>query len=342
MRCFLALFTLLLASNGFAQITLKKGDLPKVGDTLYRNVSTVLMSSFNPGQSSQNATWDASWVKGGEQTMIHFADPALHQYADSMGDANIIQHDEFDFFCEKTDSGYFVMGLLTDPNTLPADEPVERFDTSINFLPIPLTLNDDIVTGGKVSLSLTDPNITLNLWLDITRDMEVVNYGTLKMDNDSTYDVIMIDLLEVREDSTVTIFNGDTTRNANIDSVYYYEFYAKRFGMPLIRAERDPVNDTILAIEYLQLDRVIVGKKEIAAKTLRVYPNPANDAAWLQLPEGSKRVEVLNLMGQVVKEDVLDHDAGLYKLSGLTKGVYLVSVYGAESEPIGISRFTIR
>lgn len=342
MRCFLLLVAMAITSQGFSQITFTKADLPKVNDTLYRNTSSVLKSSFNPGASPQNTTWDLSWLTGSSQAMVHFSDPALHPEASSLGNANIIQHDEFDFFCEKTDSGYFAMGLLTDPTTLPADEPVESFDSAINFLPIPLNLNDKVTTGGEVRLTLTDPFITLKLWIELTREIDVVNYGKLKMDNDSTYDVLVVDMFETRKDTTTTIFNNDTNVSNSVVEAYYYEFYSKRFGLPLVRAERDPVTDTIIRIEYLELDRTMVSTADRLPQSLRVFPNPSEGTTWVELPSGGQRIEVLNMMGQTVKVDNIGKDANLYQVDGLSEGVYIVSVYGSSDTPVGMARFTVR
>lgn len=341
MRFLLLLIASALVTTGFSQITLTKADMPKVDDTLFRNTSSLLDPSFDPGQSAQNATWDLSWLEGGSQVMIYFSDPALHPEAASLGNANIIQHDEFDFFCERTDTGYFAMGVLTDPNTLPSDEPVESFDTSINFLPVPLTLNDKVTSGGEARVTLTDPNIILNVRIELIREMNVVNYGKLTMDNDSTYDVIMIDLFETRKDSTMTVFGGDTIRNDNVTEGYFYEFYSKRFGFPLVRAERDPVSDTIINIEYLELDRLTVGTEDKLPESLRIFPNPSEGSSWVQLPQGAEHIEVRNVMGQVVQTDQVVAGAGLYQINDLSKGVYIVSVYGDSKNPVGVARFTI-
>mgnify|MGYP003878414679 FL=1 len=269
--------------------------------------------------------------------MVHFSDPALNANKDSLGNANIIQHDEFDFFCEKRDSGYYVLGLLTDPETLPADDPFETFDTAINFMPVPLTLNDKINTGGKVRLTLEDQFISINLWIELLREMDVVNYGSVKMPDNMTYNVIVVDLFEQREDSTKTIFNGDTTYSSNVTREYYYEFYAKEYGMPLLRAQRDSVTDTIISIDFIDLNANPVGFRAPREYSLEVFPNPSNGDFTVKLPSESRKLVVVNAVGQVVEQNPVSGE-GQYLINGLRDGVYFVQIFDASGNRISTAK----
>jgi hypothetical protein len=69
---------------------------------------------------------------------------------------------------------------------------------------------------------------------------------------------------------------------------------------------------------------------------LQVYPNPAQGQAWMQvkmLPAGAYTMKIINVSGQVVREEVIQHHGGLMSkalvLKEFSPGIYTVEISGA-------------
>lgn len=338
MKTFLPLtFFVFISSISFGQITMTVDDLPSVGDSLYRNTTEKIDKSFFPSTDAPNAVWDLSWLTGDSPELVRYSDPKEHELKDSLKDANIVQHSSpVDFFVKKDASGFNALGAIADPDAFP-DDPVVLFQNPVNLLPTPFTLKDENETQGAVTFYYDSDPLYVELYFDISRDLEVVNYGQIKMNDGKTYDVLMVDLFERQITATVTSFSpGDTSRSNDDSKIYYYEFYTKGYGIPLVRAERDSLTDSIISIEYLDTKLFVGDKEPLNLQDLTVFPNPSQDVFNVDLPEGAHQIEVFNAAGQQVHSDAVN--TSRYQLDGLKPGVYMVRVYDRKHSLLGQSR----
>jgi hypothetical protein len=62
-------------------------------------------------------------------------------------------------------------------------------------------------------------------------------------------------------------------------------------------------------------------------ESLKVYPNPAFDALYVDNTEGVRRLEITNMLGQKVKVLNISADNYTVSLDGLDRGMYLISAY---------------
>jgi hypothetical protein len=100
MKTLITLFSVLLASVSIsAQITINRSDFGTIGDLLYYANDTTLSSSFTPGASGPNATWNFSTtVSANFYDSSLFADPATVGGAPEEANIAIIQGDAPSFF----------------------------------------------------------------------------------------------------------------------------------------------------------------------------------------------------------------------------------------------------
>ena len=90
------------------------------------------------------------------------------------------------------------------------------------------------------------------------------------------------------------------------------------------------------AIQISYIDDVIIGEGNCATtgifettkvESLKVYPNPAAEALYIDNTEGVRRLEVTNMLGQKVKVIMVSSDNYTLSLNGLDRGMYLISAY---------------
>lgn len=69
-----------------------------------------------------------------------------------------------------------------------------------------------------------------------------------------------------------------------------------------------------------------VGIDELELRNVSIYPNPATDMLYLNLPSINYSVEVINLMGEVVLKSENKSNTTSLELSNLKSGVYFLTV----------------
>lgn len=90
------------------------------------------------------------------------------------------------------------------------------------------------------------------------------------------------------------------------------------------------------AIQISYIDDIIIGEgtcgrvgifETAKVESLKVYPNPASDALYIDNTEGVRRLEVTNMLGQKVKIVTVSSENFTLSLNGLDRGMYLISAY---------------
>ncbi|MCB0739277.1 MAG: hypothetical protein KDC92_17340, partial [Bacteroidetes bacterium] len=255
-------FILLFAGSASAQITIDSVHMPVIGDSIERGLTRKIDSLFNPTIKALGVTFDCSWLDDtSDLSLTYFSDPSSHPDQSQFPTANIMQiEDTIDIFCKKDKDGYVGIGVAY------AGVSNGAFNPQPIFMKTPFNYQDQYNSHGYVKASV--PNI-VDVVLDLKRDVEVVNYGNVKMPDTMLYEVLVAKVIEIFEFEYT--LGGNTTKER--DSAIYYEFYCQEFPLPLLRAR---MNDTaVVSVEFVFLGHPItVGKEKIAKNDVDVYPNP--------------------------------------------------------------------
>jgi hypothetical protein len=90
-------------------------------------------------------------------------------------------------------------------------------------------------------------------------------------------------------------------------------------------------------IQTSYIDDIVIGEgtcgrvgifETAKVESLKVYPNPATDALYIDNTEGVRRLEITNMLGQKVKIVTVSSENYTLSLNGLDRGMYLISAYG--------------
>lgn len=79
-----------------------------------------------------------------------------------------------------------------------------------------------------------------------------------------------------------------------------------------------------------------LGIKEVAFSDLKVYPNPVVDFLTISHTEELSKVTVVNLLGQIIYNQLLQTDEVKIDMSGWATSTYIVKVYDAENRMTSI------
>lgn len=79
-----------------------------------------------------------------------------------------------------------------------------------------------------------------------------------------------------------------------------------------------------------------LGIKEVAFSDLKVYPNPVVDFLTISHTEEISKVTVVNLLGQIIYNQLLQTDEVKIDMSGWATSTYIVKVYDAENRMASI------
>lgn len=89
-------------------------------------------------------------------------------------------------------------------------------------------------------------------------------------------------------------------------------------------------------IQTSYIDDIVIGEgtcgrvgifETAKVESLKVYPNPATDALYIDNTEGVRRLEVTNMLGQKVKIVTISSENYTLSLDGMDRGMYLISAY---------------
>ncbi|HLN52433.1 MAG TPA: T9SS type A sorting domain-containing protein [Lentimicrobium sp.] len=329
---FLILIVLMSAFISSAQITITSGDMPKPGLTVIRAIDTA--STFLPGGSGTNQTWDFAAASVYMFDTAFFSDPAQLPGGNLFPEANlaegrIIVDPEgtlYNYlFWNNTSNGYYAVGwTLQFSSTSYNFNSVEDYDPDPVLLPFPLNYGDEsssTTTGTRYSSTrienfLIDSSMVIS---HITATITADGSGTLITPVDS-YEVLRVNETSTHVDSTYTWTQGTgwTFDRTDTYETVSYSWIANDYG----EVANLSIDGTDTQFQYLS--SYVIGVKELNPEdALSVYPNPAGDVLFINSPGQVNRIEIYNLSGQLV---LYANSANRISIGHLEKGLYVCNM----------------
>ncbi|MCB0736074.1 MAG: T9SS type A sorting domain-containing protein, partial [Bacteroidetes bacterium] len=255
---------------------------------------------------------------------VTFASPSEFEYKDSFPHANLVMvNGEFNMMARSYEGGIDWYGGVAS-----FDDSVSLilFDEPFHYIKLPLNYLDK--NQDSFSFSFTNklgPNMNMLVNQNQIRNYIVNGYGKLKMRNQIDYEVLRIKITEV--DSTIIAFKTPmgTNETRQMSYSYYYEFWAKGYGQPLLRIEVDSADHSKpINMEILDMEKTSVGLGKIKNEELILYPNPSN--GWVKLSSRYKGATVSFYDAWGRKQVNLNQSSEIIDISQLPSGFYSVVV----------------
>jgi len=331
-----------------AQISLTFSDLPSIGlsYTIYeaRSDSSIpgnIEDSISVGVGGIGDTYDISKAPGfnTDTFAISIQDASTSMWAanhptadmttltevlkDSAGNSTGFIH----AFMKSTPSGVLIEGFtaILDTGSLFSDNFTGVYDTTHVTADVMDTVISTKYTFGYTGTDSSHFSALIAgiLQFDESVDQTVDVDGSGILNNPSGgFDVLRIKVMEVTKEVQVL---GIDTFPSSLDTVNYYEYWAKGIGYPVATIEMDELWKN--ARDVIYLNAIPVGIEDYSkAEGVDVYPNPNAGEFIVKIEADVKAsmLEVYNAIGQRVLSEAIYPGQNQVDLTEQHRGIYYV------------------
>lgn len=312
-----------LAILGMGQIVLNQTDLPQFGDSQLDVVLDSSQSStVSPGGLGGNQVWDFSFlIDNWQQAEGDYVDPSTTPNAASFPTASIASvHDLTNYVYYISDiNGLSILGYDVEGDIIFWDQPLCNFPILAygNSVQHTARLKYNIVSSVTYDVMHIGLTSTADAWGTITTPAGTVNairVYTTETDYDSSY------------------VNGVGTQNSVSPGKYYYDWFTKGLGWPVLTISYqgvfgDPDYKEVRYSSDLSTATSIVAPE--SKNKILIYPNPATYQIELKLDNcntSELTLSINNVVGEMVVSESNVQSGQIVSLNGLCAGIYTVEI----------------
>lgn len=317
-------------NTSFGQITLTSANMPGSGDTL--RYSSCRPSSINTTTTGANIFWNYDTLtylnqglyeyKAAYQTPYFFYF-GVGQYglkvADTIGFGTFSFTDVYNFF-KKTSSAYTVEGTGFKYQGAPLATQYSDEDEIYSF---PLNYLDHDSTTFKFSVSF---GTGMYYEQHGYRINDVDGWGVIKTPFDSVACLRLVSTSYATDSVNVSGFGFSYP---NVQRTYKWVSTTQKIPVLEVQGAYNNGNFNAVRARYRDSMRVAVGINEeaFAAGTIKVFPNPAADEAYVLVKDvTAEMIKFFNVAGQEIRVSRLNGMLSAVSLSGMAEGIYFYSV----------------
>ena len=344
------IITVLLFLPGMAQISLDINDLPQPGNVqISVKVDSVQGINLFPGPSGANITWDFSMLNpccGNLQASLDTVDWINHDATLNAGYfplSNIARKDRcytyhshvthteitqcyYDHYIR--DNGGLSKYGIEDPTNI-------ILDSNLTVFPL-LAYGDSMGNVAKIHIPVSDD--TLRVYHIISKSVADA-WGTITTP-DTTAQVIRIMTTEKVYD---TLYVNGVAADVHVyPDNYYYRWYAKNTGFPILQINKGFQNQEppyFQQVQYYAKNISALGITENnPAEGFHVFPNPFSSVVTLQLDAGRTLLSfaLYNSMGKkvIINEQVSENKI-IINGERLPSGIYFYTATLKNNESLG-------
>ncbi|MEM7373343.1 MAG: T9SS type A sorting domain-containing protein [Bacteroidota bacterium] len=342
---FLAFLGVIISFSLSAQITIQQADMPQIGDSLYSSFPDSL-TQVDLDQTGPNSNWDFRSLEAIVQQRDIFVAPSSTPFTLSfffLG-SNLVRliptpdsiagfglGEGFQYF-KSSSSGFENMGFGGFLNGIPVPLANDPTDTVYTF---PLAYgNDTTITSSLVELSI--PGLVF-IRQEQTRSTVVDGWGSIQTPY-GTFDAIrVVSSLTGQDSISLDTIHVGLERPLSRE----YKWLAQGEGLPILQVNTsvlDSIGEVQTSISYRDSVRAVplVGiEKPLPAKSLQLYPNPAQNQVSLSgsLPIGQPaELQLFSLDGQLIYSTNVRTGQSIIPLLHVPSGQYIVRLLTKEEQ----------
>lgn len=315
-----------------AQISITKDDLPKVWQT-YSITYVDTNLNFDLSTNGTNGSWDVSGIdlSVSDKSSSQFLKASETPHTESFPEADLslyIEDEESYLYLQNSNNGIDVLGYVYTDEDMQGNDSIVIMELNEPFTQMfaPLSLNDEKTTQGVFENTIDIGIAKIEMKSYINRKITVDGYGTLKMTDNKTYDVLRLRIYQ--KDSTISEINspfGNQT-STDVSHDYSYQFISKDFGYPLLTAFVDSAdNSKTLDIEMVDIENTNTSLATVANKELHIYPNPTTGLINLDYSISNATAVLYNSKGQIEKTKLVNSKT--IDFSDVKTGIYLLNIH---------------
>ncbi len=291
---------ILTSFSSFSQISITSSNMPSAGDTIrYSIVQTAAGVDFKA--TGANKAWDFSNLKLSSQAIYDYKNSTSTPYifnfglgalglkvADSLGSGQASFKNVYTFF-KKSTAKWEAVGIGFQLGALPLPQAGKHTNTDeIYQFPLNYKDKDSATFALKVPLTLAIVNIG-NYFQDGNRVNTVDGWGTISTPFKSNIACIRIKSVITESDSLAIAISGQTPINfAFPNNRVEYKWLSTTEKIPVLEVSGTEIGGTFTPTTIRYRDNykttVKTSINSITTQNLLVYPNPANYAVTLNIP----------------------------------------------------------
>lgn len=321
----------------YAQIILDINDLPKVGDVqIIVKVDSAQGVILQPGNSGDNVLWDFSNLLPCCGTVESSLDTLIWEEHSSTLNAaffplsNIVNkekcftyhshdthQDETDCYYNhyiKSNTGLLYYGLETPTKA--------TFNDYWNIFPL-LTYGDSLQHTATIHIPISPDSVRI-YHIDY---LSVADAWGIVITPDTAVDAIRIYTTETVFDTLY--INGVLQQVYNYTDNYYYRWYAKNLGFPVLeiakgmQTQHPPFLQKVSYAKQLNTVTGILDNSIDLFEKIKVYPNPFNNDITIVQPfSKSSELIIYNVMGEIIYTTDISSQH-IVKTEAWNEGMYL-------------------
>ncbi len=346
----LTLIALAYATNTMAQITISGNDLPVVNHPYIRdkasNTSVIDLNVTGP-----NSTWDYTTLNSSGMDTIKYSSVSSTNFAYQLYFNNPLQPnynsdlaiEGMDFptipnvpitvtnvinYFKIANDAYYQTGFGATISSIPTSN---KYTPRDKVFPLPCTFG--VNESNPFEWGMSIPNIGY-YGQRKTRTVEVDGWGTLKLPNGGTYDVLRV---KSTIEGVDTIYIDQLSNGFGIPSTTLeYKWYAVGEGEPVLTVTATSALGTqiISGVNYKHHEPSGIKTMNLLNTSLDVFPNPVVDLLQLHyytpIP-GDVQISISNLSGEEVYSETqtcIAAQNNLYRLNvqSLASGLYILKI----------------
>lgn len=303
-----------------AQITISTADLPKIGDTIVLAADTMPSGIVVGGSKGQGQHWDFSMLNEHSTSPRFYMLPSETPYSFPYSDLALKESDTSYSFFEYNNDIYKMVGRA---GTVLGSEYHIIFNPYLLITNLPLNYDDQFTNNYDYTWYYTLGADSMRQKSVVSKSFYVDSYGTMTIPA-GTFDVLRVSTSINQTDST-WIRNGFSwTLVSTSQSIFNtMEWHTN-----------DSAVDLRLVICYFNVNDTSINRVEFFSNStanipvypekyeISVYPNPASDLLYLNNVHERAHVQLFDLSGKLVLDEVLEPKSNTIRISRLNPGTY--------------------
>jgi len=313
---------------GFGQLVTISNvhQIPSIGDTvLYHDANTFGFDAEGTGSVTEKI-WDFAGLMdaGTEDIYFWWLDPAGLDGAGNFPTANIARGGT-------TENGYFFYNnTANEINRLGWYESASNYGIYHNsfatefVFPFTASDNNAVNYSGEFSpFGMGEDSVTIEYGsISIQADMQ----GILILPTGEFHDVLRIHAVESFH---ITSYVVGTPATDNVIEDDYYYWFVDTILQPILIYGTTSMDGSQQSevLRYQPIETQATGiNNNTMSHNLKIFPNPSNGLVHIAC-DNIKKVEVVNVLGDVVISKNIETSMGSIDMSNYSKGVYIFKVY---------------
>ena len=329
-----------LVSSG--QIVITSGDIIPIGTTINYATDTLPGSGIVPGEPGENVTWDFTGVNQDITYTFDLVDPSSTPYGSEFPGANYGSHSSSDtvdiYSYQQLNSDKLTeMGFVVASTSFTLPWHIVPGDVMLDF-PVEYQNSYAEVYTEEAIFPSPQPGADSVLIRRTTNEQTMVDaWGTLTLPSGS-YNVLRQKSELTGTDSTFVKIGGNWIflfASQSYSTNYSWWTNDNNAGFQVFDMSMD---ETGQVGDVAFLLSTTVGVEENNIDAARVYPNPVNDALFVEFDEPvNGEMTVLNVQGQVLaRQNAVNTQIIRLNVSELPEGVYIYRFTDSKGNP-GVS-----